>query len=66
MQNPFEGLGKPREDNTDYDEWGGSFECSAPRCRSTVEVAKYIKKVKVLTWVCGNGHVNKLEGVEDD
>lgn len=66
MTNPFEALGKPRVDNVTYDEWGGMFECQHFRCRSIVEVAKYLKKEKILTWVCGDGHINKIEGVEDD
>ena len=64
--NPFEALGNSRPKKTDYDEWGGMFECQHFRCRSIVDLAKYYKKDKLLTWVCGEGHVNKIEGVEDE
>lgn len=66
MPNPFEALGKPRVDNVSYDEWGGMFECQHFRCRSIVDVAKYYNKQKLLTWECTEGHVNKIEDVEDE
>jgi hypothetical protein len=65
LTNPFEALGKPRADNVTYDEWGGMFECQHFRCRSIVDVAKYLKKEKILTWVCGDGHTNKIENVDE-
>lgn len=66
MQNPFEALGKTEPKVTDYDEWGGMFECQHFRCRSIVDVARYHRKNKILTWECEHGHVNRIEDVLDE
>lgn len=62
MRNPFEDLGKPRIENPQGEEVEGAFSCMEDGCYSTVGTARYLEEVKVLTWLCANDHINKIEG----
>lgn len=61
MRNPFDDLGKARLDNPRGEEVEGAFSCQEYGCYSTVYEARYLEPVKILTWVCAEGHINKIE-----
>lgn len=63
MTNPFSKLGSPKE--VEYDEWQGAFSCQDRDCFEVVGMAKYIKKEKLLTWICSKQHISKLENMDD-
>ena len=66
MRNPFADLGKPRLAEQP-EEVEGSFSCQTARCyTSPVSEAKYIRQIKMLTWVCPDGHVNRIEDFDLD
>lgn len=64
MRNPFEDLGKPRLENPEGEEVGGAFSCQERGCYSTVNTARYLEEVQVLTWKCEQDHINKIEGFQ--
>lgn len=61
MRNPFEELAKPKEEEF-YEEVEGSFACQEPGCFSTVTEAKLFEGKQLLSWICSNDHINKIEG----
>lgn len=67
MSNPFESLytQKPKKEDLEYDEWGGQFDCSTIGCRGWSKVAKYFKSSRMLAWECQEGHVSRLEDVDE-
>lgn len=66
MRNPFADLGKPSL-TEEPEEVEGGFSCQTARCyTSPVNTAKYIRKIKVLTWECPDGHINRIEDFEID
>lgn len=61
MRNPFEELAKPREEEV-YEDVEGAFSCQEHGCYSTVSEAKLFEGKQLLSWLCANGHINKIEG----
>lgn len=59
MVNPFKELGKPKLDNPRGEEVGGAFSCQ--ECYEVVHEARYLEEIKVLTWICPDGHISKIE-----
>lgn len=62
MKNPFEDLGAPRLENPRGEPCSGVFACQERGCFEATTKARYLREVKVLTWVCPVGHINKIEG----
>lgn len=62
MRNPFDDLGKPKLENPRGELVEGAFSCQERGCYSTVTEARYLAEVKVLTWICKEEHINKIEG----
>lgn len=62
MRSPFLELRHEPLDNPQGEEVGGAFSCQHRGCNSTVNTAKYLQEVEILTWVCADGHINKIEG----
>ncbi len=65
MSNPFEQLKKPSKEDVEYDEWSGQFNCSTVGCYGWAKVAKYFPKLMVLAWECQEGHISRLENVDE-
>lgn len=66
MQNPFEQFIHPiTKEDLESDEWEGQFSCQEKGCNGYALEAKYLKKHKVLTWKCQDGHISKLENVDE-
>lgn len=65
MRNPYEALGKPKPSMIEFDEWGGVFACQEQGCYEAATIAKYIKKERILTWQCPDGHLSKMEDVDE-
>jgi hypothetical protein len=61
MKNPFEDLGKKRLSDPEGEECEGAFSCQEKGCYDTVGEARYLREIKVLTWECNNGHINKIK-----
>ena len=66
MRNPFAELGKPTVENPRGELIEGQFTCMEEGCWKVVKEARYITEVKLLTWVCPNEHVSKIEGMNLD
>lgn len=62
MRSPFLELRREPLDNPQGEEVSGAFSCQDRGCTSTVSTARYLQEVKILTWECANGHINKIEG----
>lgn len=54
-----------KKPKTNYDEWSGQFSCATYGCNGYAKVAKYFAKEKVLAWECQEGHISKLEDVNE-
>jgi hypothetical protein len=66
MPNPFESLGKQvEEEDLSYDEWGGQFSCQSSGCNGYALIAKYFKKSKMLAWECQEGHVSRINDIDE-
>jgi hypothetical protein len=66
LNNPFESLSpKVKPQDVEYDEWGGQFSCQTPRCNGYATVARYLKKQHLLTWQCQEGHISRMEDVDE-
>lgn len=67
MPNPFESLfnNKPKEEDLQFDEWGGQFSCQSSGCNGYAKVARYFRKTKLLTWQCEDGHISRIEDMND-
>lgn len=61
LRNPYEDLFDKVDEG---DEVGGAFTCQERDCWSTVTTARYLSRVKILTWICENDHISKIEGFE--
>ena len=66
MRSPFDDLGKPRVENPEGEEVGGTFFCQERGCYEVVRIARYIGEAQVLTWKCKNDHISKMEDFEFD
>ncbi len=66
MRNPFEEIMQPRLDNPRGEEVEGSFSCQEAGCYGCAHEARYLHEVKILTWECPDGHINKIEGFKLD
>lgn len=66
MPNPFDSLkSQPKKDDLEFDEWGGQFSCSTHGCDGYAKIAKYFPAMKTLAWICQDGHISKLENVDE-
>lgn len=65
QDNPFVQLKQPDPKKMAYDEWGGQFSCQTRDCYEVSDVARYYNKQRVLAWKCANGHVSKIEDVDE-
>lgn len=66
MNNPFESLGsKVKPQDAEYDEWSGQFSCMTAGCNGYSKIAKYIRSLRVLTWQCENGHISRIEDIDE-
>lgn len=65
MSNRFDALKEPKEEDVVFDEWGGQFSCSTVKCNGYAKVAKYFPKVRVLAWECQDGHISRMENVDE-
>ena len=65
MNNPFDALKAPKKQDLNYDEWEGQFSCSTYRCNGYAKVARYFTKQRLLTWECQEGHISRLEDVDE-
>ena len=64
MSNPFaEMLKRPKAEDLAYDEWGGQFSCQERYCDGWANVARYFPKAKLLTWVCQEDHISKIDNI---
>lgn len=61
MINPFAELGKPKLTDPGED-CEGSFSCQEDGCWDVAGNAKYLEEHQILTWICKDGHISKLEG----
>jgi len=66
--NPFSFRPQPAKQVpvNDVETWGGDFECRTFKCHERVTEATYYREHKRLVWECPQGHVSKIEGVEDE
>lgn len=64
MRNPFKEMKRPTLAEPEGEECGGAFSCQERGCYDTVTEARYLREVKILTWICSNGHISKIEGFE--
>ena len=62
MRNPYEELFKPELENPQGEDVEGAFSCQERDCFSTVGQAKYLEELRILTWICKENHLNKIEG----
>ena len=62
MTNPFAQLGKPKLDNPRGEEVGGAFSCQERGCWNVATEARYLREIEVLTWICEDEHISKIEG----
>ena len=62
--NPFV-IKKPKAEDLTYDEWGGQFSCQERGCDGYAKVARYFKNVRLLSWQCQEGHISKIEDVDE-
>lgn len=62
MRSPYDDLGKPRLDNPQGEECEGAFTCQEDGCDKVATEARYLREVQILTWLCPDGHLNKIEG----
>lgn len=62
MKNPFENLSGEEPQQVEFEMVSGCFDCQD--CFDKVYEAKYIEGVNVLTWICGQGHISKIEDFE--
>jgi len=58
-------LDRPKPKDLAYDEWGGQFSCQERYCDGYALVARYFPKSKLLTWECADGHISKMENVDE-
>lgn len=64
--NPFEELfGKPKPQPEEFDEWSGQFSCQTAGCYGYANIAKYFPKLKLLTWQCQDGHISRIEDMDE-
>ncbi len=61
MSNPFEALFEPRLENPQGEEVEGMFSCQTQGCYINVYEARYLKEVKILTWICPLDHISSAE-----
>lgn len=66
MRNPFEDLSAPRLDNPQGEEVEGQFSCQERGCYNVSKEARYLEEVKILTWICKDGHISKVEDFKID
>lgn len=64
--NPFKDLkSAPKVEDAEHDEWGGQFSCSEKGCYGYATVAKYFPRLRVLAWECQDGHISRLENIDE-
>lgn len=68
MPSPFNDLRDPSA--VVIEDVEGQFDCleviNGRRCNGYTRAAKYIPSERLLTWKCPEGHISKLEDVDDD
>lgn len=62
MINPFDALGLPKSDSPQGEEVEGAFSCQEEGCWNVSKEARYLTEQKVLTWICVDEHISKIEG----
>lgn len=62
MINPFSSLGLPDKNNPRGELVEGQFSCQERECFNIVKEARYLEEARMLTWICAEGHVSKIEG----
>lgn len=66
--NPFAALKKTpkvKPEDVLYDEWGGQFSCQTTRCNGYALMARYFKNQQMLTWQCQQGHISRIEHIDE-
>jgi len=59
---PFDSLGENiKAANAQWELWTGAFSCEEKDCFGVATEAKYFPKEKLLTWMCPEGHIGKIE-----
>lgn len=61
MINPFSSLGMPDKTNPQGEEVEGQFSCQETDCWRISKEARYLNESKILTWICEEGHISKIE-----
>ena len=62
MINPFESIGLPDKENPKGELVEGQFTCQEEDCCKVCKEARYLTEAQVLTWICVDGHISKIEG----
>ncbi len=62
MKNPFEDLGVPRLEKPQGELVEGAFSCQEKGCYTNpVGEARYLREAQILTWICKDNHINRIE-----
>lgn len=68
MPNPFKELKRQfllqQFDEQGWEEVDGPMQCQDRECRAVAAAGKYSKELKLVTWMCPNGHVSKMENYD--
>lgn len=64
MNNPYADLGRTPEQVHGEDVEGCTLFCQENGCYNVSKTAKYLRKDRILTWVCLSGHISKIEGYD--